>query len=189
MSGQADNAAGSSNETATRPELPAPQQSNVNSTLLAVLLAAGVITGSAVALVGFQSGPGGPSTLQTISLSELDQAKSSLQPDGATQAMEEAQKCKAPLASVTLQAATGSAQQRIRIRSGSYLSPWLLLGDAPRRMAIPFPAPYATGRGEITVEAVTSPITLWLVPARSVGPEAGSDRIPVVWNTSNPCPR
>ena len=195
MSGPADTAAGAGREAAgaghqpvTQSTPPAAPPSPANITLAALLLAGGLLTGTAAALVASQGSAGGASTLQVIARSDLDQAKTSMQPESAAQAAEEARQCKTPLASITVQAASGSAPQRIRIRSGTYVSPWLLLSDAPRRMAIPFPAPYLTGKGELIVEEATRPVTLWLTPPRDVGPQAGSNLIPVVWATTNPCP-
>jgi hypothetical protein len=171
----------------TQPGAAAPASSNAK--IFAALLVAGLVTGAAATFVASRGGGNGPPSVQTLGRSELDQARPSLQPDIAGQALEDAHQCKMPLAVLTVQAAPGAGAQQIRIRSGSYVSPPLALGDAPQRIAIPFPGPYAAGKGEFIVEGATHPVTLWLAPAHIVGPQPGSDRIPVVWATNDPCPR
>jgi hypothetical protein len=192
MSGPVDVASAAAGEavaTASSPTLGTPPSSlPLSSTMLAMLLAGALVAGAAAGAIVSRSGTAGPAALQAIARSELELAKTSLQPDAAAQAIEEARQCKTPLASITVRAAPGSGVQRIRVHSGSYATPWLLLSDAPRRMAIPFPAPYLTGKGELMVEAATQPVTLWLTPAKTVGPQLGTDRIPVIWATNNPCP-
>jgi hypothetical protein len=167
----------------------ASQQSSLNARVIGLLLVAGLLTGAVAAFVAIQGSGTGPYRLQTIGRTELEQARTSLQPDTAGQAVEDARQCKSPLAVLTVQAEHGSGAQQIRIRSGNYVSPSLVLGDAPQRVAIPFPAPYATGKGEFIVEGSTHPVTIWLVPAHTVGSQPGSDRISVIWATNDPCPR
>jgi len=152
-----------------------------------MLVIAGVLTGSAIAVVSrWQAG--GPSSLQMVARADLDQAATSLPQTIAAQASEEARQCKTPLPYVTLQTAQDTMPNRIRIRSGGYTSPWLPLNGAPQRIAVPLPAPYPAGKGELSIEGATRPVTIWLNPAIVVNAQPEPSRIPVVWNSSNPCP-
>src|SRR3954454_12146989 len=102
-------------------------------------------------------------------------------------ALDEARQCKAPLAYVTISAAPGGSPSRVRIRSGGYQSPNILITDAPRRVAIPFPAPYPSGRGMISVEGAAFGLNVWLLPGRSFSAFNGTVDIPVNWTPKNPC--
>ena len=75
----------------------------------------------------------------------------------------------------------------IRIRSGDYLSPSIRVTDSPRRIAVPFPAPYPNGRGFLSVEGSARGLTVWLSPGRYVGTLDGAAPITVVWTPKNPC--
>jgi hypothetical protein len=88
---------------------------------------------------------------------------------------------------VVLQAQAGPTPLSVRIRSGAYQSPSILLTESPRRVAIPFPAPYLAGMGELFVEGALRPVTIWLTPGRIVGADPASAHIPVVWTPANPC--
>jgi hypothetical protein len=162
-----------------------PPTSNLK--LWTTLVVAGLLTGGAIAAVAGW-GAGGPSYLQMVARADLDQAAASLPQQIAAQAAEEARQCKTPLPYVTLQTAQDTTPNRIRIRSGNYTSPWLLLNGSPQRIAVPFPAPYPTGKGELFIEGATRPVTLWLKPAVVVSAQTAPGRISVMWNTSNPCP-
>ena len=61
--------------------------------------------------------------------------------------MADAKSCKAPIASVVLVKRPGTASALVRIRSGDDSSPAFQVTDIPQRIAIPYPAPYPTGRG------------------------------------------
>lgn len=180
--------AGAGEATSKAGSIPS-QKSFLNVKAVSLLLIMGLLTGAAAAFVAIGGTSTGAYSLQTLGRSELDQARGSLQPDAAGQAVEDARQCKVPLAVLTVQAEQGSASQQIRIRSGSYVSPLLLVADTPQKISIPFPAPYATGKGEFIVEGATRPVTIWLAPAHTVGLRPGSDHIPVVWATNDPCPR
>lgn len=177
-----------SEEAASAPSKSAassPTPSNLK--LWAALVVAGLLTGGAIAIVaGWQAA--GLSYLQMVARADLDQAATSLPQTIAAQATEEARQCKTPLPYVTLQTAQDTTPNRIRIRSGNYISPWLPLNGAPRRIAVPLPAPYPTGKGELFIEGATRPVTIWLNPAVVVNAQPAPSRISVVWNSSNPCP-
>jgi len=59
--------------------------------------------------------------------------------------------CKVPMASVAMVASPGSGDGMVRIRSGSYLSPAFRVTAVALRVAIAFPAPYATGHSVLSV--------------------------------------
>lgn len=155
--------------------------------LRVILIVAAVLTGGAIGVIaGPQSGRG-PAVLQTVARADLDQLASYLERTIPARAIEAARRCEIPIPYVTLQADIGMTPDRVRIHSGNYISPWLLLNGSPQRIVVPFPSPYAMGKGEMIIEGATRPVTLWLSPAVVVGPQATSSPIPVTWNTSNPC--
>lgn len=151
------------------------------------LVIAGALVGGLAALTIGRPDASTPPGLQAVAHADLENAILSMNSAAAAQAVDEARRCKAPLAYVTLQAAPGATPVTVRIRSGDYLSPSILLSDAPRRVAIPFPAPYLSGKGELSVEGAERLVTVWLNPGRVVGRDPASALIPVVWTPINPC--
>ena len=83
--------------------------------------------------------------------------------------------------------ATGSLKGSVRFRSGTYVSPNLRLGPQADRIALPYPAPYATGHGQITVENNTDGADVFLSPGIHVGTGQVSRLINVRWNPDGPC--
>jgi hypothetical protein len=88
---------------------------------------------------------------------------------------------------LTVVAAPGATPGKIRIRSGAYVSPNILVTDAPRRIAIPYPAPYQTGRGIITIEGAAQDLRVWLKPVWQAPALAGAATISVTWIPKKPC--
>jgi hypothetical protein len=154
--------------------------------LVAAYIVAALLTGIAAAVTVGRQASSDSSGLQMVERPDLDSAIVSMN-QSAARAIDEARQCKAPLAYVVLQAQAGPASLSVRIRSGAYLSPWMQLTESPRRVAIPFPSPYLTGKGELFVEGALRPVTIWLTPGRIVGADAASAHIPVVWTPTNPC--
>ena len=115
-------------------------------------------------------------SLAAVATSQLDDAVLSLDSKISGAAAEDARQCKTPLAFVTVVAEPGSVPGSIRIRSGDYLSPSIRVTDSPRRVAVPFPAPYPTGKGVLSVEGSARGLTVWLSPGRYVGTLDGSHR-------------
>ncbi len=95
--------------------------------------------------------------------------------------------CAQPLAWVTI-ARAGSNQPvaKIRLRSGDYFSPPFDLPETPLRVAIPYPAPYEAGQGELMVVGAASGAAVALTPAWVVppGPEATRH---VIWQPVKRC--
>jgi hypothetical protein len=126
-------------------------------------------------------------SLQIVTRDQIEAAVASLDPKLAGAAVEDARQCKVPLASVILAAAPGAPPGSVRIRSGGYLSPPIAVTNAPQRVAVPFPAPYPTGKGILSVEGAATGLTVWLSPAWQVGTLNGSAHINVIWFPKNPC--
>ena len=96
--------------------------------------------------------------------------------------------CGRRLAWVTVARAAGQAPGRIRLQSGSYISPVFELGDAPVRVALPYPAPYATGHGLIVVVGATTAAVVALTPPWHVPAQAGVKAQKVTWTPNGICP-
>ncbi len=96
--------------------------------------------------------------------------------------------CNARLAWVTVMRAPGQRAGRIRLQSGSYISPGFELTEAPARVALPYPAPYATGRGKISVLGATSDAIVALTPAWHVPAQGGAHAHQVTWTPVGACP-
>jgi hypothetical protein len=145
------------------------------------LITAAVLVG-AVSLV--QSGKPGTFALQSVATADITDAATSLNPAIARAATDDARQCKVPLAFVTLSTTQGSAV--LRVRSGTYVSPDITLTEAPRRVAVPFPAPYPTGKGVISIEGTARGVNVWLTPGRHIESLNGIEAIPVVWTPKDP---
>jgi hypothetical protein len=170
----------------------APAQRRV-SCLGVIILAAGGLATSTAAVATLAKASGGSGTaveavLGTVSAEELEATAPSLDPSVAMAAIADAKSCKAPLAAVLLwRSASVAPGDTVRIRSGSYLSPPFKVAAAAERIAIPYPAPYATGRGVITVLGDGPDYSVALTPVTRIADLAGSRSIQVVWQPKSPC--
>lgn len=96
--------------------------------------------------------------------------------------------CSRRLAWVTMARAPGQPPGRIRLQSGSYISPAFELLETPVRVAFPYPAPYATGHGVISVIGATTAAVVALVPPWHVPAQAGVEARKVNWPPGGLCP-
>jgi len=96
--------------------------------------------------------------------------------------------CKRRLAWVTVRRAPGGAPGRIRLQSGSYISPAFELLDTPVRVALPYPAPYAAGHGVISVLGAETEAVVALTPPWHVPAQAGVQAREVSWTPAGVCP-
>jgi len=126
-------------------------------------------------------------SLSTLPPSDIPSALTTLDPATSKAAVDDAKSCKAPLAWVTLAKPPGSRGGLVRIVSGAYLSPPYQLTDAPRRIAIPYPAPYPTGRGVLSLDGDADQVWFHLTPGWFVRSLRGTASINVHWIPANPC--
>src|SRR5215475_456253 len=138
---------------------------------------------------GKPPGPAGNAepTLSALAPTDITTALSTLDPATSKAAVEDAKSCKAPLAWVTLVKRPGSRGGMVRINSGTYLSPPFQLTDAPQRIAIPYPAPYPTGRGVLSLVGDADEVWFYLTPGWFIPTLKGTASINVHWTPGNPC--
>jgi hypothetical protein len=96
-------------------------------------------------------------------------------------------RCRRPLAWVSLATAPGEPPSHIRLISGNYYSPVFEVTAVPMRIALPYPAPYETGRGVLTAIDVGGSTTVALLPAWRVAAQDGRTTRVVTWNPVNSC--
>lgn len=161
---------------------PGPTTILLGGAALASLVTATALQPSSPTLGVDQAG-----TLAAVPFSEIDQARQTIDPITGAAAIEEAKSCKAPLAYVQLVSTSPGATATVRIRSGSYLSPAFAVTAGPQRVAIPYPAPYPTGRGVLIVEGQGNALLVSLTPGQKYDRLTGPAPINVVWTPKNPC--
>lgn len=130
---------------------------------------------------------GQESTLEVLAPGDINAALPTLDPGTSKAAVDDAKNCKVPLAWVTLTQRPGGNGGMVRVRSGSYLSPPIKLTPAPQRVAVPYPAPYPTGRGVLTLVGEADQVGLYLTPG-GVHDVNGAYSVNVRWQVRNPCP-
>jgi hypothetical protein len=96
--------------------------------------------------------------------------------------------CGNHLAWIVIAREPGQPTGRIRLQSGTYISPAFDLTDTPVRVALPYPAPYATGHGTISVLGSTTDASVALVPAWHVAARAQWAARTVSWTPAETCP-
>ncbi len=130
---------------------------------------------------------GEESSLEVLLPGDINAALPTLDPGTSKAAVDDAKSCKAPLGWVTLTQRPGGNGGMVRIRSGSYLSPPIKLTPVPQRVAIPYPAPYPTGRGVLTLVGEADKVGFFLTPG-GVHDVNGAYSVNVRWQVRNPCP-
>ena len=126
-------------------------------------------------------------TLSALASSEIAAASPTLDPATSEGVVADAKRCKTPLARVVLVKRRGTSSAMVRIRSGSYFSPTFHVTDIPQRIAIPFPSPYPTGRGVLSLVGDANDLWFYLTPGRFIENLNGVASINVIWATGNPC--
>src|SRR3984957_9721042 len=114
----------------------------------AIIAVAGfLLVAGAVGLVlqktdlGSLSGSSAQPTLSYVAQRDISAAATTLTPSAAGPMVQDAESCKIPLGSMTITRGTADIGSTIRIRSGSYVSPYFTVTDAMQRIAVPYPAP------------------------------------------------
>jgi hypothetical protein len=130
---------------------------------------------------------GNEPTLEVLLPGDINAALPTLDPGTSKAAVDDARSCKAPLAWVTLTQQPGGNGGMVRIRSGAYLSPPIKLTNVPQRVAVPYPAPYPTGRGVLTLIGEADKVGFFLRPG-GVHDVNGAYSVNVRWQVRNPCP-
>lgn len=182
--------------SASEPAASAAPRSGASSgkLRLGLVAAAGcVLIATAVGLVlqkadlaAISGDPAHP-TISYVAQRDIAAAATTLVPSAAGPLVEEAHKCKIPLASITIARGTAAVGSTIRIRSGKYVSPYFTITDASQRVAVPYPAPYGAGSGIITIEGNAHGAILGLSPSKVMIDLPAAQSIPVVWRSVNPC--
>jgi len=160
-------------------------------TIIGALITGGIATAIVMPDVirGKPSGPAGDAEpiLSQLPPNDIATALPTLDPSTSKGAVDDAKACKAPLGWVTLVKRPGGRGGMVRIRSGSYLSPPFQVTDAPQRIAIPYPAPYPTGRGVLSLVGDADEVWFYLTPGWFVPNLKGTASINVHWTVGNPC--
>ena len=136
---------------------------------------------------GLKSGDAAQPTITFVAHSDIGAAATTLTPSAAGALVEDAERCKIPLAALTIARGTASIGSSVRVRAGSYVSPYFNITDAMQRIAVPYPAPYGSGAGSFVVEGTATGAILGLAPTKTLIELPGAQSIPVIWHTSSPC--
>jgi hypothetical protein len=189
MSGPAPQGAEQSSSATRSEDTPASASFRIFAiTLTGALLTASVLAASlGSGSMGRSSTGSGEPTLSMLAQNELSTAIGTLDPTTSQQAVADAKACKVPMAWVTVVKQAGGSAGAIRIRSGSYVTPAIAVTDVPQRVAIPFPAPYATGQGFLSVMGEANGVAIYLTPGWSLQNLNGAASIAVRWNPGHPC--
>lgn len=159
--------------------------------LVGALLTAGVtVTALAPGRIGPVASPSagtGEPTLSQVAPSDIAGAMVTLDPASAQQIASDAKACKVPIAWVILVKQGAGPDGMIRIRSGDYLSPPFRVTGAPQRIAVPYPAPYATGHGVLSVVGEAHGLSLFVDPVWHIETLNGAASLKVFWTPTNPC--
>ena len=190
--GQAQTPATASEQaTSTAPRSRASGGPGKRAAIIAV--AGCLLVAAAVGLVlqkadlGAVSDSSAQPTLSYVAQRDIRAAATTLTPSAAGPLVQDAESCKIPLGSVTITRGTADIGSTIRIRSGSYVSPYFTVTEAMQRIAVPYPAPYGSGSGTITIEGNAHGAIVGLTPARVLMDLPTAQTIPVVWRPVNPC--
>jgi len=140
--------------------------------------------------IGFNFGSSGSASQPMVSFvaqRDISEAAATLTPSAAGALVDDAERCKIPLVSMSIARGTAPIGSIVRIRSGSYVSPYFTVTEATQRIAVPYPAPYGSGAGTFIVEGNANGAILGLTPTRTLLDLPGTQSIPIAWRAVSPC--
>jgi hypothetical protein len=126
-------------------------------------------------------------TVGFVDQRDINDAAATLTQSVAGGLVDDAKHCKIPLASMTIAKGTAQVGSTLRIRAGSYVSPYFTVTEGMQRIAVPYPAPYGAGAGTFVVEGNAQGAILGLTPTKVLLELPNSQSIPVVWRAVSPC--
>jgi hypothetical protein len=154
--------------------------------MLGLGAAGGIVVGGAIG-VRFAQPSGNGQQLDAVPIGSLDMVGGTLAPQDRARLIDEARRCREPLASVAIWHSPETKGGTITLVSGSYHSPPFPLTTTPSLVALPFPAPYATGRGRLIVTGEADNLSLALRP-QFFAPITAPATIDVWWTPIGGCP-
>jgi hypothetical protein len=158
-------------------------------TVVAAGVAGGAVAGGVVGtILGTKPDEASTWQLEPVPTSSLPQVESTLAPQRAAQLMEEARRCREPLARIAVWHSAGTPGGTISIISRGYQSPRFALTTAPSLVAFPYPAAYPTGRGVLTLVGEANDIMIALRPQYINARLTGTVPINVWWTPVEGCP-
>jgi hypothetical protein len=155
--------------------------------LLVVAAIGLVLTKADIGLNFGSSGSASQPMVSFVAHRDISEAAATLLPSAAGALVDDAERCKIPLVSMTISKGTAAVGSIVRIRSGSYVSPYFTVTEAMQRIAVPYPAPYGSGAGTFIVEGNATGAILGLTPTKTLLDLPGTQSIPVVWGAVSPC--
>jgi hypothetical protein len=154
---------------------------------LALGAGGGALLVGAVLLIGALARPVVRPALSETTQAQLAAIAVTLDPVQAPDMVQRAQSCQVPLGHVAIWHDPGVSDAPVRVRSGGYTSPSFMLTSTPQVIALPYPAPYATGAGTLTILGSSKGVEMALTPTTAFANVAGAASVNVVWDTGNPC--
>ncbi len=154
----------------------------------------GFLIGGAAALllvgalaVGTLHQSAGTPHLIPVPKSEIAAMSTTLDPAKAPQIVAQAQACQVPLLTAQIYHDPGAPDATVQIKSGSYVSPPFTITGTPSVIAIPPPAPYPTGAGQLTILGNAQDVEFLVRSTLSIPEISGSATVNSYWKTGNPC--
>jgi hypothetical protein len=137
--------------------------------------------------IGIAAGDSAQPAVTFVAKSDLGAAATTLTPSAASALIEDAQRCRIPLVSMTIERGSAALGSIIRIRSGSYVSPYFTVTDLAQRIAVPYPAPYGSGSGSFVVEGNATGVIVGLTPPGPWSDYPAPKAFPWCGTPSSPC--
>jgi hypothetical protein len=154
--------------------------------MIGIAVAGGTVAGIVVGKL-ISNGNPEAANLDSLPTAWLDHAQLTLAPTRAAQLIEDARRCREPLARVAISHSSGSSGGVLSIRSGGYQSPQFALKETPSLVALPYPPPYSSGRGVLTIVGEASGVIVGLQPQRTISNLEDTVILPVWWNPTQTC--
>src|ERR1700741_1945199 len=114
-----------------------------NATMVGVVGAL-IVLGAAGAVamksdLGFSTGSSKQTTVSFVDTRDLNDAAGTLTQSVAGGLVDDARRCRIPLVQLTIAKGTAQIGSTLRIRAGSYVSPYFTVTEGMQRIAVPYP--------------------------------------------------
>jgi hypothetical protein len=152
---------------------------------LLVLAAAGAVAMKSGLLA--EGGNSSSPRIYAVDQRDINDAAGTLTQSVAGGLVDDAKRCRVPLAVLTIAKGTAQVGSNFRVRSGSYMSPYFTVADGIERIAVPYPSPYGQGGGTLVIEGNATGAILGLNPTKTLSNLPEPQSIQVVWRAVSPC--